>query len=74
MQIRYLLVLAYRQKGKPRESKLAAGNILIAVFVALAGAFAADFFRPDEVDEKLVAAISDAVSLQISAPSPARRP
>lgn len=34
----YMLVIAYRQTGKRKESKLAIGNILIAVFVAMASA------------------------------------
>jgi hypothetical protein len=57
-----LLIWAYRQTGrsvgKSKEMKLAAGNILIAVFTALGSAFAVDFFKPEEVDKNPLAAVS----------------
>jgi hypothetical protein len=45
-----LLIIAFRQRGKGREAKLAAGNILIAVFGAIGSAFVADAFRPVDVE------------------------
>jgi hypothetical protein len=57
-----LLIWAYRQTGKSagksKEYKLAAGNILIAVFTALGSAFGVDVFKLGEGDKNPLAAVS----------------
>lgn len=66
----FMLKSAYGKASKKKELKLAFGNILIAVFVAMASAFLAEFFKHEEVDIKLVTDVSDAVALKLNASSP----
>lgn len=58
-----LLFSAFHERGKGKETKLALGNVLIAVGGAVGSAFAADVFRPVDVEslhKEVVSALSNA--------------